>query len=95
MKILWLETAKENLKSEIDYIAKHDKEASKSVANAIISKVKQLEAFPYSARTSKNKRVRELVIPHLPYIIPYTIDNDCIKILRVFHTSRKKPKRWI
>jgi plasmid stabilization system protein ParE len=37
---------------------------------------------------------RELLVPKTRYLIPYRIRADQVEILRVFHTSRKPPKRW-
>ena len=38
----------------------------------------------------------ELVIPNTRYVVPYRVRPrlERIEILRIFHTSRKLPKRW-
>jgi len=28
------------------------------------------------------------------YMVPYRVKGDAVEILRVFHTSRRLPKRW-
>jgi toxin ParE1/3/4 len=52
----------------------------------------RLEQFPQSGRPGRIEGTHELVIPGLPYIIPYRIVNGMIRLLSVIHTSRKWPK---
>ena len=42
-------------------------------------------------RHGRIEGTRELVIPGLPYIIPYRVKNNVIEILRVLHAARKWP----
>jgi toxin ParE1/3/4 len=37
---------------------------------------------------------RELLVPKTRYLIPYRFRRGTIEILRVFHASRRPPKRW-
>ncbi|OLP07297.1 plasmid stabilization system protein, RelE/ParE family [Rhodoferax antarcticus ANT.BR] len=37
---------------------------------------------------------RELVVLKTRYLVPYRVRGDTVTILRVFHTSRRLPKRW-
>ena len=51
--------------------------------------------YPHIGHKSEHGTTREWVVTGLPYIIPYKIIGDSIEILRVFHTSRRRPKRWV
>lgn len=51
----------------------------------------QLEKFPFSGREGRVEGTRELVVPGLPYILPYRIEGEDIQIASVIHTSRKWP----
>ncbi len=31
---------------------------------------------------------KELVVPGVPYIVPYRVKDNCLQILRVYHPSR-------
>jgi plasmid stabilization system protein ParE len=53
----------------------------------------RLKQFPQSGRVGRTRGTRELVVPGLPYIVPYRIVDDVILILSVVHTSRKWPKK--
>jgi plasmid stabilization system protein ParE len=59
----------------------------------VVNATDQLEQFPQSGRPGRVKRTRELIVPGLPYIIPYRIVDDVILILAVIHTSRKWPAK--
>jgi toxin ParE1/3/4 len=36
----------------------------------------------------------ELVVPGLPYIVPYRVKGKEVQILSVFHTARKWPEEF-
>ena len=50
---------------------------------------------PEIGRQGEDPRIREWSVPGLPYVIPYRIRGDAVEVLRVFHTSRHRPPRWI
>jgi toxin ParE1/3/4 len=65
-----------------------------SAAEKVIATIKQsidrLAEFPYAARRSEIRDVRELAIVRYPYMVFYTVDEaaDEVQILRVRHTSQ-------
>ena len=67
--------------------------AATRVAAAVVNATDQLEQFPQSGRPGRVKRTRELIVPGLPYIIPYRVVDDVVVILSVIHTSRKWPAK--
>lgn len=40
-------------------------------------------------KAGRSETQRKLVVPHFPFIIVYAAENARVRILRVFHTSRK------
>lgn len=50
---------------------------------------------PKIGRIGRVAGTYELVIPGIPYIVPYRIRNQEVQILSVFHTSRKWPESFI
>lgn len=96
MKIKWLIKALENLDEEAEYIAKSDPAAARMVVQRIYNAVNLLGQNPALGHAGRIHGTRELVVPDTRYIIPYRVKSqlDEIQILRVFHTSRKSPKRW-
>ena len=53
-----------------------------------------LAEHPGIGRTGRVEGTRELVIPGLPYILPYQVEDRVIRILAVMHTSRKWPEAF-
>jgi toxin ParE1/3/4 len=93
MKLRWSKRAIRRLASIHDYIAKDSPTAAARVAAAIVEAALRLEKFPYIGRPGRIEGTRELVIPGLPYIIPYRVVDKVIQIASVIHASRKWPEK--
>lgn len=76
------------------YISADDPRAAAEVAQRIRKSLDLIAARPDIGRPSKVTSIREWSVPGLPYVIPYRVGDDRIDILRVFHTSRKRPDAW-
>ena len=96
MQVKWLRTALQNLENEADYIAQEDPAAAKLVVQRVFDAVNLLPDNPAMGNPGRIHGTRELIIPDVRYIIPYRVRPrlNSIEILRVFHTSRRLPKRW-
>lgn len=96
MQIKWLSKALQNLNSEAEYIAREDPAAARLVVQRIIDTINLLPNNPALGLPGRIHGTRELVIPNTRYIVPYRVKPrlQYIEILRVFHTSRRLPKRW-
>lgn len=96
MQVKWLTTALQNLDQEASYIAKDDPQAAKLVVQRIYSAVNLLADNPALGHPGRIHGTRELVVPNTRYIVPYRVRPrmDQIEILRVFHSSRKTPRKW-
>jgi toxin ParE1/3/4 len=76
------------------YIAFDDRPAADRVIQKLVAAMKLLDAKPLIGRPTADGRRREWSVPDLPYVIPYRISGDRVIILRIFHTSRKRPPEW-
>jgi toxin ParE1/3/4 len=94
VKVKWLNKALKNLDQEADCISKDNPEEAIKMVQRILDKVILLADNPSLGRPGRINGTRELIIDNSSYIIPYRINNNQIELLRVFHTSRKLPKRW-
>lgn len=94
MRVRWLRTALRNLDEEASYIAADDPAAARLVVARVLEAVAQLADQPGLGRPGRVPSTRELVIARTRYIVPYRVKRDTVEILRVFHTSRRLPKRW-
>jgi toxin ParE1/3/4 len=96
MRIRWLKKALKNLDDEARYIARDDPAAARVVVKRIHDAVNLLPDNPALGNPGRIHNTRELVVPNTHYVIPYRVRPQLqhTEILRVFHTSRKPPKRW-
>ena len=94
MRIRWTEPAARSLESIQDYIARDNPGVAFDLTQRIRLAVSQLEEHPKLGRTGRVRGTYELVVPGVPYIVPYRIKDKEIQILNVYHTSRKWPGRF-
>lgn len=92
MKIIWSPEALLDLHSLRNYIARDNPAAAQKVAATIFEyTARQLTEFPHSGREGRVVGTLELVIPKLPYIVPYRINENQLDIIRVYHAARRWP----
>ncbi len=94
MRVRWLLTALRNLDEEASFIAADDSVAARLVVKRVLEAVAQLAEQPGLGRPGRVHGTRELVVSKTRYVVPYRVRGDTVEILRVFHTSRRLPKRW-
>lgn len=93
MNIIWMPEALMDLECIEEYIAEDSAISATEVVQTIFLYVsKHLETFPRSGRAGRVAGTLELIVPRLPYFIPYRITPTQIDILRVYHTSRLLPE---
>lgn len=93
-QIVWSQTAAEDLKGIVQYIALDDPDAAAKLADRIIQRIETASEFPFSNRTVPEKSqesIREAILK--PYRIIYYVDADrsVIHILRIWHAARGIP----
>jgi toxin ParE1/3/4 len=96
MQIKWLTKALANLNDEAEYIAQEDPTAANLVVERIVAAINLLADNPAMGAPGRIHGTRELVVPNTRYVVPYRVQAalNRVEILRVFHTSRRLPKRW-
>ena len=92
MRIVWSRRAALHLTQARAYISQNNPRAAKNIAQAIVAATDRLADFPNSGRPGRIPFSRELVIPGVPFILVYTVDDDRVEILAVIHEARKWPE---
>ena len=93
--IEWTEQATRQLDQAHDYIAlSNSEEAAARITTHILASVQQLATFPMSGRPGRVPGTRELVISNTPFIAAYTIENDRIVILAIYHGAQQWPEAF-
>lgn len=95
MKRRILARAARDLAKIESHISKESHEAAISVASRLKKAFALVTDRPEVGRPTSFHGIREWSVPGLPYVIPYRIRGDLVEILRVFHSSRQRPRRWI
>lgn len=93
MRVRWLARALANLNAEAEYIARDKPQAAARMVQAIRQSVDLPQRHPGLGRPGRVAGTRELVVPGVPYIVPYRIRDNEIHLLRVFHGARKWPSK--
>jgi toxin ParE1/3/4 len=93
MRIVWSPTAIAQLTEIRAYIEQDKPEAAREVARRIVNAADQLISNPRLGRRGRHPGTRELIIPGTPYLLPYRINGQEIRILAVFHTARLWPEK--
>lgn len=93
-KIVWSQTAVEDLKGIVQYIALDDLDAAAKLADRIIQHIKAASKTPFSNRAVPEKAdesIREAILK--PYRLIYQVDAErgVIHILRIWHAARGIP----
>ena len=94
MWVIWTKPAANSLATIQDYIAKDNPPAAYNITQKIYHSVSQLTNHPELGRVGRVKDTHELIVPGLPFIVPYRIKDKEIQILAVYHTSRKWPESF-
>ena len=94
MRVKWSRKALLNLDNAVEYIAADKPAAAAQVAQRIWDASQMLGDQPGMGRPGRVAATRELVIPGLPYILPYIVEAGAVIILRVIHTSMKWPDEF-
>ncbi|NLH41572.1 MAG: type II toxin-antitoxin system RelE/ParE family toxin [Planctomycetes bacterium] len=93
-RVVWSDTAVEDLKEIVRYIAQDDPQAAVRIAEHIFSSIERASEWPFSNRVVPEKAeesVREAILK--PYRIVYQVDadHDTVHILRIWHAARGIP----
>lgn len=94
-KIIWSDTAGEDLKAIVFYIGRDNPAAAARLAARILSRIEVAAQFPRSIRVVPEKdssNIREALLN--PYRIVFAVDErrDVLHVLRIWHASRGIPE---
>jgi toxin ParE1/3/4 len=93
-RIIWSQTAVDDLRQIVEFIARDDAAAAANLADRILRRIERAAELPFSNRVVPEKAeesVREIILR--PYRIVYQADNqrDATHVLRIWHAARGIP----
>ena len=87
MKVEWTRAAQTDLIEIFDYLLQENPGAAVDVLDKIEHSAAHLANHPGMGRPGRVEHTRELIIPGLPWILPYLTGPTTVTIVRVIHSS--------
>ncbi len=93
MKVIWTESAADDLAGIVTYIRTDDPESARRVAKLIFDRIMSLGTMPYRGRRRSTDAYRELVFAPWPYVAIYDVveEEDKVYLHHIRHTARLWP----
>jgi toxin ParE1/3/4 len=91
MELRWTQAAASDLETISNYLYEKTPAHAAQIVQAIYESVSSLLQFPHRGRSGRIISTRELVLPNLPYLIVYSVDDELIHIVRILHGAQKWP----
>lgn len=90
-EITWSAFALEDRAAIFAFVSKEDAAAAVRLDERIERAVERLRDFPESGRPGRVEGTREVTVERTPYLIPYMVIGDRVRILRVLHGRQRWP----
>lgn len=94
MKLRYTPQARRHLDAIAEYVGAQNPDAARRIGARIEETIDLLLAFPKMGHKGALPGTREMVVPRLPYIVVYRIENDdeeALTILGVYHGAQRRP----
>ena len=88
MQVQWTNKAKSRLEEIEAYIGQESPAAAKVILTIIKKTATQLSKYPDSGKPGRLMGTRELLFSDSPYLVVYTVRNNIVTILTIFHTAQ-------
>ena len=90
LTLIWRESARDDLRAIISYIAERNPPAAGRLQEAIEACAEGLAERPFMYRPGRVKGTREAVV-HPNYIVIYRVTTDAVEIVSVVHARQDYP----
>lgn len=92
MKLVFDDRALADLEGIFSWIAKDNPAAARAVVDRLFNSTELLASFPRIGRQGLVPGTREWVVPRLPYIVVYEVDEsrEEVVVIAVFHGAQDR-----
>jgi len=90
LPLVWRDTARQDMRDIIGYIAAHRPAAARRLGEAIHHTADRLPTHPHLHRPGRVPDTREAVI-HPNYILIYRVTASAIEVLAIIHARQRYP----
>src|SRR6478672_6529866 len=85
MKIVWAESAQQELVESYRYYYARNPAAARRLRRLVMDSVSRLRDYPHMGKPGRVEGTRELAIAQTPYIIVYDVNPARVEIVHVYH----------
>ena len=94
MQLEWHRLARADRGRIFDCIVTENPRAALGIDERFDAAVARLRDYPESGRPGRVEGTRELVVSGTPYVIPYRIDGNRVRLLRILHGAQQWPDQF-
>jgi toxin ParE1/3/4 len=94
MNVRWTLPAAEQLEQLYNYIADTEPAAAEEITHHVIDVTEMLGRHPKAGRNGRVAGTREFLVPDTPFVVAYTVTDQTLWILAVYHGARKWPEQF-
>ena len=94
MKVRWTVPAAQQLEQAYYYVADANPGAAEEIAQRVIDITEMLGKHPGAGRGGRVAGTREFSVPETPFIVAYSVSDEIVWILAVYHGARTWPERF-
>lgn len=89
MILVWSDDALSDLLDAYAFIAAENPSAAERVQDRLIAAAEGLRDFPRRGRVGRADGTRETPVAHTPYMMVYSLTDDTVTVLRLWHGARE------
>jgi toxin ParE1/3/4 len=90
MRLRWTLEAAHNLESIYLYLRESYPSLAGETIQTLYDATGSLRSFPYRGRLGTIDGTREFVLPRLPFLIVYRINDQSIEVLHIYHGAQDR-----
>ncbi len=91
MRLRYTQRARRHLDAIAEYIHERNPDAARRVGERIREVIALVGEIPFLGREGVLAGTREMVVPGLPNIIVYRLEEEAVAILGVYHGAQLRP----
>ncbi len=95
MRLEWYRLAVDDRERIFSYIEGNNPRAAVEIDDRLERGVQRLRDNPNNGRPVRVEGARELIVAGTPYIIPYLVLDDRLRLLRVLHGAQLWPEQFL
>jgi len=91
IRVRWTLPAADDLGSIKNYLQEHYPHFAEPTVRTIYQRIRSLKGLPYLGKPGHCVGTRELALTPLPYVVVYSVKDQAVEILHIYHGARDWP----